>query len=133
PCLGRTERDMQNGSPQFVTTENSMGVVQMSQGSLVPASPHFLSEVAIVARIAAATLGSRSNVPWRELAGNYDLIRERIQRVVPGFDDYNGRVRKAGGFYLPNKPREGSFPTATGKARFTAHPLHELRVEPGQL
>jgi molybdopterin-dependent oxidoreductase alpha subunit len=133
PCLGRTERDVQNGKEQFVTTENSMGVIQMSRGSLVPASSHLLSEVAIVARLAEATLGSRSTVPWSELAANYDLIRERIQSVIPGFDDYNARVRQPGGFYLPNKPREGSFPTATGKARFTAHPLHELRVEPGQL
>ena len=70
---------------------------------------------------------------WRELAADYDRIREHIARVVPGFDDYNERVRKPGGFYLPNKPRDGAFPTATGKARFTAHPLHELRVEPGQL
>ena len=133
PCLGRTERDTQNGQEQFVTTENSMGVVQSSRGSLVPASPHLLSEVAIVARLAEATLGARSAVPWRDLAADYDRVRDRIERVIPGFDDYNARVRKPGGFYLPNGPRGGHFPTATGKARFTAHPLHELRVEPGQL
>ena len=133
PCLGRTERNVQNGHAQFVTTENSMGVVQSSQGSLVPASPHLLSEVAITARLAAATLGTRSSVPWHAFAADYDLIRERIERVIPGFDDYNARVRKPGGFYLPNGPRDGLFPTATGKARFTAHPLHEARVEPGQL
>ena len=133
PCLGRTERDVQNGKDQFVTTENSMGVVQSSQGSLVPASRHLLSEVAIVCRLAEATLGARSSVPWRELVANYDLIRARIERVIPGFADYNARVRQPGGFYLPNQPREGAFPTATGKARFSAHPLHEVRVEPGQL
>lgn len=133
PCLGRTERDTRNGREQFVTTENSMGVVQQSQGKLAPASPHLLSEVAIVARLAASTLGARSQVPWLELAADYDLVRERIARVIPGFGDYNARVRRPGGFYLPNKPREGAFPTETGKARFTAHPLHELRVEPGQL
>src|SRR5687768_14597641 len=110
-----------------------MGVVQMSRGSLVPASRQLLSEVAIVARLAEATLGARSTVPWREFAANYDLIRERIERVIPGFESYNTRVRQPGGFYLPNKPREGSFPTATGKAIFTAHPLHELNVEPGHL
>ncbi len=133
PCLGRTERDMQNGKEQFVTTENSMGVVQMSRGSLVPASPHLLSEVAIVSRLAETAIGARSNVPWRELAANYDLVRERIERVIPGFEGYNVRVRQPGGFYLPNKPRDGSFPTATGKAHFTAHVLHELSVEPNQL
>jgi len=161
PCLGRTERDVQNGAEQFVSTENSMGVVQMSRGTLAPASPHLLSEPAIVSRLAEATLGlggagfhpvlldlhrleagatqkgrtlgSRSTVPWRELATDYDRIRDCISRVVPGFEEYNRRVREPGGFYLPNKPREGSFPTSVGKARFTAHPLHEIAVEPGQL
>jgi molybdopterin-dependent oxidoreductase alpha subunit len=133
PCLGRTERDVQNGREQFVTTENSMGVVQTSRGSLDPASPHLLSEVAIVARLAAATLGSVFAVPWSDLAADYDRIRDRIARVIPGFENYNERVRKPGGFYLPNGPREGAFPTPTGKARFTAHPLYELRVEADQL
>ncbi|VTR94415.1 oxidoreductase alpha subunit : Uncharacterized protein OS=Cystobacter violaceus Cb vi76 GN=Q664_23295 PE=4 SV=1: Molybdopterin: Molydop_binding [Gemmata massiliana] len=133
PCLGRTERDTQNGKEQFVTTENSMGVIQMSRGSLVPASRHLLSEVAIVARLAEATLGARSAVPWSELANDYDRIRERIERVIPGFQDYNARARHPGGFYLPNPPREGTFPTATGKARFTSHPLHAVGVDPGQL
>ncbi len=133
PCMGRTEHDVQNGKEQFVTTENSMGVVQKSQGSLSPASPHLLSEVAIVARLAEATLGSRSAIPWAKFTADYGLIRDRIERVIPGFENYNERVTKPGGFYLPNKPREGTFPTETGKARFTAHPLHELSVEPGQL
>jgi len=133
PCLGRTERDEQADGVQFVTTENSMGVVQMSKGTLTPASPQLLSEPAIVARLARAVLGARSNVPWDDLAANYDRIRERIERVIPGFDDYNRRVREPGGFYLPNQPREGTFPTATGKARFTASPLAELKLEPGQL
>jgi len=133
PCLGRTERDLQNGREQFVTTENSMGVVQTSKGNLEPASKHLLSETAITARLAKATLGSRTAVPWEELAADYDRIRDRIARVIPGFENYNERVRKPGGFYLPNQPREGSFPTATGKARFTSHLLPDLAVEPGQL
>jgi len=133
PCLGRTERDVQRGKEQFITTENSMGVVQQSRGSLVPASPNLLSECAIVARLADATLQKRTAVPWLELVEDYDRIRDRISRVVPGFDNYNERVRQPGGFYLPNKPREGEFPTPAGKAIFTAHPLHELHVEPGQL
>jgi molybdopterin-dependent oxidoreductase alpha subunit len=133
PCLGRTERDVQNGVEQFVTTENSMGVVQSSRGRLAPASKHLLSETAIVARLAAATLGTRSTVPWADLATDYDHIRDRIARVIPGFNEYNERVRKPGGFYLPNKPREGAFPTTVGKARFTAHPLPDLSVGPGQL
>jgi anaerobic selenocysteine-containing dehydrogenase len=92
-----------------------------------------LSEPVIVARLAAAVLGGKSTVPWLELGGNYDLIRERIQRVIPGFDDYNGRVRKAGGFYVPNKPRTGEFSTPTGKAKFTVSPLPTDSVQPGEL
>jgi len=133
PCLGRTEIDRQATGPQFVTTENSMGVVQMSQGRLTPASPHLLSEPQIVARLAVATLGSRSTVDWLGLVADYDRIRDRIERVIPGFTDYNRRVRQPGGFYLPNGPREGRFTTDTGKARFTVNPAPENRLGPGQL
>ncbi len=133
PCLARTDRDVQVGGEQFVTTENSMGIVQQSRGRLEPVSKHMLSEPVIVARLAAAVLGRKSSVPWVELAGNYDLIRERIQRVIPGFDDYNAKVRKPGGFYLPNKPRDGEFSTSTGKARFTASPLPTDTVQLGEL
>jgi molybdopterin-dependent oxidoreductase alpha subunit len=133
PCLARSDRDVQNGVEQFVTTENSMGVVQQSRGRLEPVSKQMLSEPTIVARLAAAVLGNKSTVPWVQLAGNYDLIRERIQRVIPGFDDYNGRVRKPGGFYLPNKPRGGEFSTPTGKAKFTVSPLPSDTVQPGEL
>jgi anaerobic selenocysteine-containing dehydrogenase len=72
-------------------------------------------------------------IPWLDLAADYDRIRDRIERVIPGFEDFNRRCREPGGFYLPNKPRTGEFPTATGKARFTTHPLPDLRLEPGQL
>jgi molybdopterin-dependent oxidoreductase alpha subunit len=136
PCLGRTERDPATGGrrvEQFVTTENSMGVVQSSQGSLAPASEHLLSEPAIVARLAEATLGPRSTVPWGKLAADYDHIRDCIERVIPGFENYNERVRRPGGFYLPNPPRDGAFPTVVGKARFSTSPLHAIRLEPGQL
>ncbi len=133
PCLGRTERDRQATGEQFVTTENSMGVVQRSQGVLEPASPQLLSETAIVARLAQATLGATSAVPWGELVSNYDLIRDRIERVIPGFEGYNRRVREVGGFYLPNPPRDGRYPTATGKARFRANPLSAPEVKAGEL
>ncbi len=133
PCLARTDRDVQASGEQFVTTENSMGIVQQSRGRLDPVSKQMLSEPMIVARLAAATLGKKSSVPWVVLAGNYDLIRERIQKVIPGFDDYNAKVRKPGGFYLPNKPRSGEFSTPTGKAKFTASPLPTDSVQPGEL
>jgi molybdopterin-dependent oxidoreductase alpha subunit len=130
PCLGRTEIDVQETGPQFVSTENSMGVVQMSRGSLEPASPELLSEPQIVARLARATLGNRTTVDWETLASDYDRVREHIERVVPGFDNYNARVREPGGFYLPNAARERVFNTASGKAVFTIHPLPEHNLGP---
>jgi len=132
PCLGRTEIDVQASGPQFVSTENSMAVVQASRGSLQPASEHLLSEPAIVARLAAATLGDRSNVNWPGLAADYDLIRDHVSRVVPGFDDYNTRVRLPGGFHLPSAPRERVFNIPGGRAKFTVHPLPDHDLQPGQ-
>jgi molybdopterin-dependent oxidoreductase alpha subunit len=132
PCLGRTEIDVQADKPQFVTTENSMGVVQISRGRLEPASTELLSEPQIVARLARETLEHRTTVDWEELANDYDKIRDVIERVIPGFDDYNRRVREPGGFYLPNAARNRVFNTKTGKAQFTVHELPEHDLGPGQ-
>jgi molybdopterin-dependent oxidoreductase alpha subunit len=129
PCLGRTEIDSQSTGPQFVSTENSMGVVEMSQGILKPASEHLRSEVAIVCDLAQRTLGDRSKIDWKSLANNYDAIRDLIAKVIPGCDNYNEKVRTPGGFYLPNAPRHGSFEnTANGKGNFTTSPLTEVRL-----
>src|SRR2546423_6195058 len=91
PCLGRTERDAQDAGEQFVSCENSMGVVQASRGRLAPASEHLLSEPMLVARLAQAALGARTSVDWLSLVADYDRIRAVIERVVPGFEDYNRR------------------------------------------
>ena len=133
PCLGRSEQDVQASGPQLVSTENSMAVVQASRGKLAPASPHLLSEPAIVARLARATLGARSAVEWEAFAGNYDRIRDAIEQVIPMFERYNERVRVAGGFHLPNPARDRVFPTANGKANFTVHPLPRHELAPGEL
>jgi molybdopterin-dependent oxidoreductase alpha subunit len=133
PCLGRTERDRQRGGEQFVSVENSMGVVHSSRGALEPASTHLLSEPLVVAKLARATLGGRSAVDWEWLAEDYDRVRELIGRVIPGFEDYNVRVRRPGGFYLPNLAREGVFKTSTERANFTVHELPRIELEPGQL
>jgi molybdopterin-dependent oxidoreductase alpha subunit len=132
PCLGRTEIDEQQGNPQFVTTENSMAVVESWHGRLAPASDQLLSEPAIVARFARAVLGSRSTVDWESLSANYDLIRDHIEQVVPGFENYNQRVREPGGFYLPNPIRNREFKTKDGRAHFTVHPLPHIELAPGQ-
>ncbi|HEY4156922.1 MAG TPA: FdhF/YdeP family oxidoreductase [Polyangiaceae bacterium] len=128
PCLGRTERDLQKGGLQFLTVENTTGVVHASRGVIEPASEQLLSEPAIVAGVAQATLGERSTVDWQTMIDDYDRIREHIEHVVPGFTQYNVRVRDPGGFYLPNGPREGRFTTPSKRAHFTVHPIpkHDL-------
>ncbi len=134
PTLGRTEKDRQAAGEQFVTVEDSMGMVHASRGNLAPASPHLLSEPAIVSRLARAVLGPHSTVPWADFEHDYDLIRDRIARVVPGFDDFNAKVRRPGGFTLPHAPRDSrTFPTATGKANFTAAPVEYPKVPQGRL
>ncbi|MEV6958494.1 FdhF/YdeP family oxidoreductase [Streptomyces sp. NPDC051207] len=134
PTLGRTERDVQDGGEQFVTVEDSMGMVHASRGRLEPASRHLLSEPAIVCRLARRVLGADSRVPWEEFERDYGAIRDRIARVIPGFEDFNARVARPGGFVLPHAPRdERRFPTATGKANFTAAPVEFPEVPEGRL
>ena len=123
PCLGRTEVDIQSGGEQFVSVENSMGIVHASKGILNPVSEHVKSEPAIVAGLAKATLGASSKVNWDDMVRNYDFIRDGIEKVIPGFEQYNERVREPAGFYLPNAARKGKFNTPSGKAQFTVNNL----------
>jgi molybdopterin-dependent oxidoreductase alpha subunit len=118
PCLGRTELDLQAGSRQSITVEDSMSMVHASAGKLTPASEHLRSEPAIVAGMARATLPG-SKVSWMELVADYDRIRDLIERTVPGFEDFNRRIRVPGGFRLPLPPTERQWPTSTGKAMFS--------------
>ena len=120
PCLGRTEIDRQNGIAQQITVEDSMSMVHLTQGIKEPASPQLLSEPQIVARMAQATLDN-SPVDFQTLAADYNLIRDLIARVVPGFEEFNQRVRVPGGFYLGNSARERQW--RDGKARFKIHAL----------
>ncbi|MSP18437.1 MAG: FdhF/YdeP family oxidoreductase [Bdellovibrionales bacterium] len=129
PCLGRTEIDLQENTPQFVSVENSMGIVHSSQGHLTPASKELKSEPAIIAGLAKATLG----VNWEGYIANYDEIRERISRVIPGFENFNQKIRKPGGFVLPHAVRDRKeFITPSKKAIFTVHSIPHLEVLAGQ-
>jgi molybdopterin-dependent oxidoreductase alpha subunit len=134
PCLGRTEIDRQNGVEQFVTVEDSMGVVHSSHGNLSPGSEHLRSEVSIIAGMAKATLPAeqRDRVEWDKLVANYDLIRDHIEHVIPGFENFNARVKK-GEFYLPNAARDKRvFHTESEKALFTVHPIAVTHVANGR-
>jgi molybdopterin-dependent oxidoreductase alpha subunit len=133
PCLGRSDKDLLNGEEQIVSCENSMGVVQLSKGVLQPVSDQLLSEPVIVCRLAKATLGARSTINWDKYLENYDSIRDDIERTIPGFGDYNKRVRDPGGFYLPNCNREGSFNTASKKAHFNIAPITTIHMADDEL
>lgn len=130
PCIARSETDQQKSGIQFVTVENSMGVVTQSQGSANPASQKLLSEPAIIAEMAKASLNPV--IDWDAMVNNYDVVRDHIEATIPGFDNYNVRVRHRGGFYLPNGAREGKFNTQSGKAHFTINPIPDNKLEPDQ-
>ena len=134
PTLTRPERDRgPDGRDRFVTVENSMGIVHASTGTLAPASEDLRSEVDIVVGMARATLGEEHPVPWQQLGEDHDLVRDAIEAVVPGFDDFNARVRQPGGFALPNGPRDGTFTTPDGRAHLTAFPVPSTPRQPGEL
>ncbi len=132
PCLGRSEADAQQSGLQFVTVEDSMSQVHRSQGPLKPASPELKSEPAIVAGLARALFGADGPVAWEELVADYDRIRDAIARVVPGFEDFNRRVREPGGFRLPNGAQTRRFTTRSGKAAFTTHPVPRIELGDGE-
>ena len=138
PCLGRTEIDTQAAGPQGVTVEDSMSMVHISSGINPPASEHLMSEPAIVARLAEATIGAsgsgRSKTPWLWLIEDYSRIRDQIEKVFDDFYDFNQRVSVPGGFHLRNTARERVWNTATRKANFYVHavptdtPVHRARA-----
>jgi len=130
PTFSRSDKDIIDGEAQFVTCENSMGVVQMSKGILEPISNDLLNENQIVCRLAKATLGNHTVIDWDKYAQSYDAVRDAIAKVIPGCEDYNKKVRQPAGFYLPNGPREGKFKTEKygDKAAFsvTELPVNKL-------
>jgi molybdopterin-dependent oxidoreductase alpha subunit len=130
PTLARSDKDMIHGEPQFISCENSMGVIQMSKGILNPVSKDMLNENQIVCRLAKATLGEKSVVDWDKFEKSYDAVRDDIEKVIPGCTDYNKRVREPGGFYLPNAARNGEFTAKDmgGKVPFTITELTEHKV-----
>ena len=134
PCYSRSDKDIINGVEQIVSCENSMGVIQSSKGVLKPISDQFLSETQIVCRLAKATIGNRTKVDWNKYALNYDHIRDVIEKVIPGCEDYNKRIREPGGFYLPNAPRERKFKTDKygDKAAFSVVTLPDHKLADGE-
>lgn len=129
PTLGRTDIDEIDGEKQFVTVENSMGVVHSSRGSLKAVSDNLLSEIKIVCMLAKATFGEKSKVNWDLYLSNYDAIRDSIEATIPGFENFNQRIKAKEGFYLPNSARENQYTTFSGKANFTVSTVEEIPLK----
>ena len=127
PCLGRSEVDPAG----FVTVEDSMSIVHRSQGVLAPSSPHLRSEPWIASMLGKALFPGAA--PWDAFAADHDRIRDSIARVVPGFHDFNARVREPDGFQLPNVARDRTFATIGGRARFAVAVPPDLALPPGRL
>lgn len=134
PTMGRTEIDIQESGPQFVSVEDTVCAVHPSWGSVEPVSHHLLSEPAIVSRLGKLLVGDKIKADWDGYEKNYDLIRDHISRVVGGCKDYNQRIRQEGGFILANGPRDSrTFPTPTGKAVLTVNDLELVERPHGTL
>jgi molybdopterin-dependent oxidoreductase alpha subunit len=132
PTLGRTERDIRGTGEQRVSVEDSMSAVHNSHGRLAPASDELRSEVAIVCELADRVLDGRVPVPWPRWADDYGLIRDAIEAAIPGFDDFNARLRD--GFVLPSPPRdELRFTTPSGRAELTVNHFVPVAVPEGRL
>jgi molybdopterin-dependent oxidoreductase alpha subunit len=134
PTMGRTEIDLQDSGPQFISVEDTVCAVHPSAGRVEPVAPNLLSEVAIVCRLARETVEGKSSADWAGFEKNYDLIREHISHVVAGCEDYNSKIRQEGGFVLPNGPRDSrTFTTPTGKAMLTVNHLESIERPAGTL
>ena len=120
PCRGRLEADEQPGGPQVVTMEDSLSCIHGSIGKHKPASEHLLSELAIVAGMAKATLPANPKVTWDEWTGDYAKVRDLIEQTYPDkFKDFNKRMFTPGGFYKGVPAHERIWETENRKANFT--------------
>ena len=57
------------------------------------------------------------------MQADYGMIRDHVEKIVPGFENFNQRVNNGAEFYLPNNARELDFSEIGGKAIFTVHGL----------
>jgi anaerobic selenocysteine-containing dehydrogenase len=135
PCLARSD------AGQMVSVENSMGIVHSSQGFLPPLSPHLPSEVEIVCEIGKRIHPQKSaKIMWHQFQKNHQTIRQSIEAVIPGFENYNQKILRPEGFYLPNPIRDQrSFPTIDRLAHFSVqsddywNPKNHLQLKENEL
>jgi len=109
-----------------------MSMVHASRGAVAPGSAQLKSEVSVITSLGYLLFGE--DIGWRAMGDNYSVIRSHIERVVPGFHSFEERASQPGGFMLPRGPHDSrTFPTSTGKARFTVNPPSAVEVPEGHL
>ena len=134
PTMGRTEIDIQAGGPQMLSVEDSVCAIHATRGKIKPISDKLLSEVSIVTRIARQVFGDDGPINWAGFEENYDTIRDHIEHVIGGFDNFNERLHRDNGFILPHGPRDSrTFNTPTGKAMITVNELEYIECPTGRL
>ncbi len=134
PVLGRTDIDMQKSGPQMLTVEDSVCAIHATRGKVKPMSELMKSEVSVVVGIAKQLSGNVEKIDWAGFEENYDTIRDHIEHVIKGFDNFNDRLKKDNGFILPHGPRDSrTFTTPTGKAMITVNELEYIVCPPGRL
>ncbi|WP_349897459.1 FdhF/YdeP family oxidoreductase [Parafrigoribacterium soli] len=134
PVLGRTDIDMQKSGPQMLTVEDSVCAIHATRGKVKPMSDLMKSEISVVVGIARQLGGEVAKINWAGFEENYDTIRDHIEHVVKGFDNFNERLKRDNGFILPHGPRDSrTFTTPTGKAMITVNELEYIVCPPGRL
>ncbi len=119
PCLGRIELDRQATGAQTVTMEDSFSRIYGSRGRATPAADTLLSEPAIVAGIAKATLAPNPKAPWDAWTQDYGLVRDAIEETYPdNFARFNDRLQVAGGFWKGVPAAHREWKTSSGRAEF---------------
>jgi molybdopterin-dependent oxidoreductase alpha subunit len=132
PCLGRIEIDQQASGPQAVSMEDSTTCIHGSRGQRKPVAEHAMSEPAIIAGLAKATLRPNPKVDWDGWIDDYSRVRDAIELTYPDqFKDFNQRMFEPGGFPRPLPARERKWKTPNGKANFTV-PKSTFAVPPNR-
>lgn len=131
PVRSRTDVDIQASGPQKVSVEASDSKVSASfPKRRANRDLDLHSEVQIICNVGERTFGDAF---WKPMMDNYDVIRDHIANVIPGFENYNERLKRPGGFMLPHAARERIFNTSDGKAQLTINETDTIELEGDQL
>ena len=134
PTMGRTEIDLQESGPQFVSVEDTVCAVHASHGAVAAgrARPALRGGHRLPA--GAGDAGRHGPTPTGPGSRtNYDLDpRAHLAAWCPAARTTTSKIRRKGGFVLPNGPRDSrTFDTATGKAMLTVNQLEHVERPAG--